>query len=101
MEERVLQTTENALLPSLLRAPADLRRTALESAISLGRAAGTSLLRPLRGAELSAVFSSGETLRLQYPKEDLGFAYASGALRHEGAGGGTPAPPWMVCPVIN
>lgn len=35
--------------------------------------------RRLRQSELDEVFEHGETLRLQFPKEDLGYVYSSGA----------------------
>lgn len=38
-----------------------------------------SPLRRLRAGELAEVFEHGETLRLQFPKEDLGYIYSSGA----------------------
>jgi hypothetical protein len=37
------------------------------------------LCRRLRRSELAEVFEHGETLRLQFPKEDLGYLYAAGA----------------------
>lgn len=39
----------------------------------------TVLRRRLRRSELAEVFEHGETLRLQFPKEDLGYVYAQGA----------------------
>lgn len=39
----------------------------------------SSLPRRLRRSELAEVFEHGETLRLQFPKEDLGYVYAQGA----------------------
>lgn len=52
-------------------------RTALE----WGLAAGLSVsglygpLKPWRERQLANIFASGQTLRLQFPKEDLGFVY--------------------------
>lgn len=57
--------------------PASLRRTVLDGAISAGRAAGEAMAR-LRREKLEVLFESGSTLRLQYPKEDLGFVYGNG-----------------------
>ena len=46
--------------------------------MSVGKAAA-SPIRRLRASELAEVFDHGETLRLQFPKEDLGYVYAAGA----------------------
>ena len=49
--------------------------------LELGLAAGLSVsglygpLKPYRERQLAKIFASGETLRLQFPKEDLGFVY--------------------------
>lgn len=51
------------------------------AALDLGLSAGLSvsgLYGPLKGyreRELAKIFASGQTLRLQFPKEDLGFVY--------------------------
>eukprot|EP00798_Chlamydomonas_sp_ICE-L_P022737 gene22737-29902_t len=37
-------------------------------------------LKPVVQARVKKIFDSGETLRLQFPREDLGFTYTSGAL---------------------
>ena len=58
----------------LVAPAAELRTAALNSAFSLGMAA-SGPLRRLRQGRLDEIFSSGETLRLQFPKEDLGFVY--------------------------
>ncbi|GAB4813968.1 hypothetical protein N2152v2_001014 [Parachlorella kessleri] len=60
--------------PALSFLPRELRAAALNSAFSLGMAA-SGPLRRLRQRRLDEIFSSGETLRLQFPKEDLGFVY--------------------------
>ena len=64
--------------PALSLLPANLRKSALEAAMSVGKAAA-SPIRRLRASELAGVFDHGETLRLQFPKEDLGYVYAAGA----------------------
>jgi hypothetical protein len=64
--------------PALSLLPANLRKSALEAAMSVGKAAA-SPIRRLRASELAEVFDHGETLRLQFPKEDLGYVYAAGA----------------------
>ena len=64
--------------PALSLLPANLRKSALEAAMSVGKAAA-SPLRRLRASELAEVFETGDTLRLQFPKEDLGYVYAAGA----------------------
>lgn len=64
--------------------PESLRRGALDAAMAAGRAASVPIAT-VRRAELEALFTGGKTLRLQYPKEDLGFLYgAGGALAYEG-----------------
>ena len=69
---------------ALLRVPAACRAAAakgvLEGGLALGRwAAGVRgpLLTAARSARLARILDGGETLRLQYPREDLGFTYAS------------------------
>lgn len=56
---------------------AGLRRGALEAALALGRAASgpRGPLRPWRERQLAGIFASDATLRLQFPREDLGFTY--------------------------
>jgi 2-polyprenyl-6-methoxyphenol hydroxylase-like FAD-dependent oxidoreductase len=56
--------------------PTQLRRRALMTIFNTGRVAG-SALGYLRKSRLKQLFEAGETLRLQYPKEDLGFVYGS------------------------
>lgn len=55
--------------------PESIRRTAMETGFDVGRAA-VPALSTLRRREIQEVLDSGESLRLQYPKEDLGFVYA-------------------------
>jgi 2-polyprenyl-6-methoxyphenol hydroxylase-like FAD-dependent oxidoreductase len=56
--------------------PESIRRRILDAGIAAGRAASAPLAA-LRRTELNALFDHGETLRLQYPKEDLGFLYSN------------------------
>ncbi len=64
--------------PAAFRAAA--ARGVLEGGLALGRWAG-GMRGPLqtaaRSARLARILDGGETLRLQYPREDLGFAYTS------------------------
>lgn len=54
-----------------------------KAALDLGLAAGLSVsglygpLKDWRERQLSNLFASGQTLRLQFPKEDLGFVYSA------------------------
>ena len=54
-----------------------------KAALDLGLSAGLSVsglrgpLRAWRERQLAKIFASGQTLRLQFPKEDLGFVYSS------------------------
>ncbi|KAI8463562.1 MAG: hypothetical protein J3K34DRAFT_526882, partial [Monoraphidium minutum] len=58
--------------------PAFLRRQLLEAGLAAGRGLAAAAA-PLRGAALRRVLESGESLRLQFPREDLGFRYSPGA----------------------
>lgn len=55
-------------------APESMRKSVLTAAMSSGLLLGQALAATRRTA-LAELFSSGKTLRLQYPKEDVGFAY--------------------------
>ena len=54
-----------------------------KAALDLGLSAGLSVsglygpLKAWRERQLAKIFASGQTLRLQFPKEDLGFVYNS------------------------
>ena len=56
---------------------AGIVKSALETGLSLGRAISgmKGPLRPWREKLLRDIFAAGDTLRLQFPKEDLGFVY--------------------------
>lgn len=55
-------------------APESVRKHMLNAAMSSGLLVGQALASARR-KELEEIFSSGRTLRLQYPKEDVGFGY--------------------------
>lgn len=60
--------------------PQSVAKTVLELGLGIG-AAASGLKGPLKSSrerEISKLFESGNTLRLQYPKDDLGFRYAIG-----------------------
>ena len=69
--------------------PPGLRKAALETTFTVGRAASAPM-RVWFAPQLREIFSSGATLRLQYPKEDLGFVYAGpgAAVQQVGAASG-------------
>lgn len=67
--------------PALSWLPPEMRKSVLETTMAVGKAAA-SPIRRLRQSELDNVFNHGETLRLQFPKEDLGYVYSSGAVSH-------------------
>lgn len=58
---------------------AALGKRVLEAGMSLGLAASgvDGPLRSWREQKLKGIFQSGSSLRLQFPKEDLGFSYNS------------------------
>eukprot|EP00850_Spirogloea_muscicola_P013479 SM000091S24637 [mRNA] locus=s91:399278:402669:- [translate_table: standard] len=69
--------------------PLEAQRAVLEQGLRLGRAQLESWVlspaNPIGAARLAAVRSiidSGQSLRLQFPAEDLGFQYSRGALLH-------------------
>lgn len=59
--------------------PTAFGRWLLESALAAGRGMAAAVT-PLRKAALEGILSSGQSLRLQFPKEDLGFTYRQGAV---------------------
>lgn len=71
--------TVNSLLssgPLASLAPASVRRQLLGAAMTSGLWMGRTLAKAKqKQRELNELFESGRTLRLQYPKEDIGFAY--------------------------
>lgn len=71
-------------LASAAPLPQGVGRWLLESALAAGRGVAASIL-PLRKAALQQILSSGQSLRLQFPKEDLGVVYQQGAVDREGS----------------
>ncbi|KAK9819702.1 hypothetical protein WJX72_001426 [[Myrmecia] bisecta] len=71
----LLNTAVSSGPASLL--PAGLRQSLLQAGMAAGRAASgvRGPLKAWRRAALDRIFASGETLRLQFPREDLGFVY--------------------------
>lgn len=67
--------------PALKWAPQSFRKAALDAAMSAGKK-GSAAIAPFRRAAIKDIFAKGNTLRLQYPKEDLGFLYRHGAVVH-------------------
>ncbi|GAX80176.1 hypothetical protein CEUSTIGMA_g7614.t1 [Chlamydomonas eustigma] len=58
-------------------------KSVLESILTAGRRLAATHLGPVEGwrqAQLDRIFKSGESLRLQFPNEDLGFSYKEGAI---------------------
>lgn len=74
----VNQLVSNAPLPSMLG------RWVLDTAMAAGRGLAAAVT-PLRRSALQHVLSSGQSLRLQFPLEDLGFVYQHGAIALPGA----------------
>jgi len=67
--------------PALRWAPQEFRKAALDAAMSAGKK-GAAAVAPFRRGAIKDIFAKGNTLRLQYPKEDLGFLYRHGAVVH-------------------
>jgi hypothetical protein len=71
-------------LASAAPLPQGVGRWLLESALAAGRGVAASIL-PLRQGALQEILNSGQSLRLQFPKEDLGVVYRQGAVAREDA----------------
>jgi hypothetical protein len=69
-------------LASAAPLPQGVGRWLLESALAAGRGVAASIL-PLRQGALQEILISGQSLRLQFPKEDLGVVYTQGAVARE------------------
>eukprot|EP00878_Enallax_costatus_P040428 GHUV01046658.1.p1 GENE.GHUV01046658.1~~GHUV01046658.1.p1 ORF type:complete len:242 (-),score=74.61 GHUV01046658.1:239-964(-) len=69
----VNQLVSGAPLPSVLG------RWVLDSALAAGRGLAAAV-SPLRKSALQQILKSGQSLRLQFPREDLGFVYTQGAI---------------------
>ncbi len=63
-----------------------MRKALLEAGLAAGRGFAARI-SPWREASLKSLLESGESLRLQYPREDLGFQYTQGAVNAAGAAG--------------
>lgn len=72
--------------------PPALSRLLLDSALAAGRGLAAAVT-PMRKAALEDILRSGQSLRLQFPKEDLGVVYAAGAVAAEGKQQGVERPP--------
>jgi hypothetical protein len=70
------------LLPPAAPLPAPLTKGLLEAGLALGRSVAAAVT-PLRAQAVQTILSAGDSLRLQFPKEDLGFCYAYGAVLQE------------------
>lgn len=66
--------------------PAPVAAWLLDAALSAGRGLASAVI-PLRRGVLQDILESGMSLRLQFPREDLGFVYSQGAVDAGGAGG--------------
>lgn len=57
-------------------------KSAFEGALAFGRWSGgiRGPLKAYRASQLAKFFNSGSSLRLQYPREDLGFVYNSSGV---------------------
>ena len=63
--------------------PHGMAKSLLGGMLSLGRTVAAAPLGPLdtfRQAQIKKILDSGESLRLQFPREDLGFVYEQGAV---------------------
>jgi hypothetical protein len=67
------------LLPHAAPLPGLLTKGLLEAGLALGRSVAAAVA-PLRVQAVQGILSAGDSLRLQFPKEDLGFCYAHGAV---------------------
>jgi hypothetical protein len=59
--------------------PAPVASWLLDAALTAGRGLANAVI-PLRRSALQDILASGMSLRLQFPREDLGFVYSSGAV---------------------
>lgn len=59
--------------------PAPVASWLLDAALSAGRGLANAVI-PLRRGVLQDILESGMSLRLQFPREDLGFVYSQGAV---------------------
>jgi len=73
------QTKPNPIVSPPAPLPAFMSKQLLEAGLSLGRSLAAAVT-PLRQTALAQILNSGESLKLQFPKEDLGFKYDRGAV---------------------
>lgn len=66
-----------------LAAPAPVGKPLLEAGLFLGRALSAAFT-PLRRAAVSDILQNDKSLKLQFPREDLGFSYEQGAVCSSG-----------------
>jgi hypothetical protein len=66
-------------LASAAPLPQGMGKWLLESALAAGRGVAASILLLRQGA-LQEILNSGQSLQLQFPKEDLGVVYTQGAV---------------------
>lgn len=59
--------------------PAPMASWLLDAALTAGRGLANAVI-PLRRGALQDILASGMSLRLQFPREDLGFVYTQGAV---------------------
>jgi len=59
--------------------PGSVASWLLDAALAAGRTVASAVV-PLRRAALQDILASGLSLRLQFPREDLGFVYSQGAV---------------------
>lgn len=59
--------------------PAGVASWLLDAALTAGRGLANAVI-PLRRGALQNILASGMSLRLQFPREDLGFVYSDGAV---------------------
>jgi hypothetical protein len=59
--------------------PAPVATWLLDAALAAGRGLAAAAV-PLRRSALQDILASGMSLRLQFPREDLGFVYSAGAV---------------------
>jgi hypothetical protein len=69
-------------LVSAVPLPESAGKMLLESLLAAGRRTAAAVT-PLRTAALSDILQSGQSLRLQFPQEDLGFVYNHGAIAQQ------------------
>jgi hypothetical protein len=67
--------------------PVPMASWLLDAALTAGRGVANAVI-PLRRGALQDILASGMSLRLQFPREDLGFVYSKGAVDAAAVAGG-------------